>query len=352
MGHSLFFERIYSFGIDSLFTSRIETNGPKVHLNQLSSTIWNNKTGLTINQNQRCGAVYSHEAFEYPQLSVRTKMPDWKGKNEGIVREYYFGFENGDHAGNMLACFKFERDKNNFNSLHLAVFPNFSYETAVSSKIEKLLPSDWLVTEHNYEIKLYKYLIIFWVDSTIVAIISIVPEFQNFSCEKNNNPAPYIYGNVSLPLPKNMNSLCEVNMLSDNKGSKMTAPLLIQNFRVAAGVDNPILNLNLYKDTNGKTIKKFIDQTIEPLDNIVSVGFPIVGFEVRKIHFLAEKNGTLQVQHLDSNYKWRNLDESVQTKGGVASEISIQSEGVWCKCIWTNRGKLKSKINTAEIFLR
>lgn len=321
--HSIMWEAILRSSVDDFFFSR--ANKGSGEFAAAASDIWKQDLfGSTFDGRFLCPkgykscSVYTKKAFAYPILSVKTKMPDMSGADEGSNRSFYIGVENGSNTGTGALAFKHKRDAANVDHVYCVANTTWNVSTASAQlDIVNIIDANYKTTNHAWTIKVGRHMALFYFDTMIVCIIVFSNGLAyNTGVTTAQNP----YGIAVMPAQFGQIQNAFMEHLRDNVASvdivSACAPFY---FRASDGDPEISLHLPLYEEN---TSNKFAGKNIAA-GSLTSHPFPLLGFTQKTIQMNADQAGTLEIHTMTQTGTWRILkSQAVVANTFLAVNIS------------------------------
>ena len=296
---------------------------------------------FVLPRNYKLTNAYSRKAFAYPQIHIRTVLPDVRKVGDEASITLYIGAENGPAAGNGLICFALRSTATITNQLYAIASPQHG---ATELNISVALPYDFNQAVHYYRIVHSRAITLFIVDNRVRAIAVQCREGDSIKVKENVLP----YSIMLVPqLPATLRALLEWSALTRTKvaSDDLYAPISPAWFRVSDGKDVMPLQLPLYLDDNDTRMMGYSIGS----GSVTSHPFPIWGYTNRTLLFMSNQSGTLDIQVYTLSRNWRSYD-TVSVSANTLVKYRFQDAFPLARVVFTP-GTYPAIINEAEIDL-
>jgi len=261
-------------------------------------------------------SLYSKRAFNYGQISVKTKLPNMTGYPSGAW--IFFGFESGWAAGNGLVAFMW----NTSNRL-LAMLVTPFWEKQRSVDVTSMLPIDYQTNYHVYTVKLNKNMAVFYIDNIVVAYGLIMPNaFFN-----PINPPPYGLFSIETNIASSQLALIEIG----GRGMTLNLDLPYYNVRINDGDPLPPQAINLYQAGTNTLLANLSIST----GSVTSHPIPTFGYREWELFIDANQDFTVQLQYLGLSGNWRTFDNYSSPTGSNRIHLLVDEPMVLAQVVIT-----------------
>jgi hypothetical protein len=275
-------------------------------------------------------SLYSKRAFNYGQISVKTKLPNMTGypSNAWI----FFGFESGWAAGTGIAAFKWDA----FNRLWALLATPFWYKQRLVD-VTSMLPTDYQTNYHIYTVKLNKNMAVFYIDNMVVAYSLITPN----SFINAISPPPYGLFSIETDIASSQLALIEIG----GRGMTLNLDLPYYNVRVNDGDPLPPQVIKLYQAGTNTLLANLSISS----GSVSSHPIPTFGYGKKTLYFMADQSGTLLIEVLTQTNNWRTYD-SVSVLASTLKIYPMAGDAVLARLTFTP-STYPATINEAEAVL-
>jgi len=296
LGHEIFLGRDLNNFFEARWFNMETGEDENVDLNDywtLAQPHLNNKV-LTCPAGYRSIGAYSRRSFRYGHFVSHCKLPTLPdGFPPGLSTDFWMGFESEGGSLMGLSCFSHSMTTANPTGVLKVRIQTSLWGT--SADITSLMPVDAQTTYHTYMIRMDRDAHWFYIDGKLVAVGVLsalrTPVF---------GPPPYAVFCTETPeFPSTLPAFVEL----DGRGYEITWEGSNKAFNVMDGEEKPNRRLDLYQFESEDLIRN----TTINAGTLESHPIPTHGYDVKTIHFMADQNGTLNIEYYCRSGNWRAI---------------------------------------------
>lgn len=328
-------EHILKSGVDEWFVAKVKDINdveyyvnPSSHWKLVDTKAPDYTSYLTLYGNEKVIAIYSKRAFMYPRVIFTLRLPDWSTLFPGeIVRELYFGLENG--SGGSIATFHLSSWPSGwgYNQLVVSVGPHRA-KPWFDVMVTNMMPSDAFTAKHSYQVAITRNMAIFYIDGKPVAFDLFVSGVSPAAIRDNTPPYAIFY---TPPVARSLPSLLEIASGKTSTTQDISIMMSQHDIRIQEGSDTEPLVLPLYYDSSSTLMRR---RSVTANTTVYSHPVPILGYSRKTIYFMANASGTLNVEIYTISGNWRTYDSRSYSANTLA-KISITDEGLVARISYT-----------------
>ena len=281
---------------------------------------WSPTEGLTCPEGYRYLVVRTKEAVPYPEVTFRTKLPDMSAYAN---TDYYACVQLGAGGTDFSLRSMFLYDMTE----HLYAC-KYAHNMNRVVDITSLMPNTYKTELHNYTVKLNRGITEYYIDRKLVAVALPGPDYETISAP------PYGILIAPFDVPTHGTSWTEVDA---GGGPALTLPLTLgpqedsgSSFDFYPGDPHPPRIYPLYQ---AGTNNLFAGYSLSS-GSLTSHPVPIFGYQNKTLYFMADKDGTVDVEVYTLSGNWRTYD-SVSYTGGKLLTIKMADDALLIRVVYT-----------------